>query len=135
MLEPKPREVDDENHLGSLMILLLYGSLNAADKITIGVPELNAQFLPLAVGEKRRFFTNRSRDGRGYLRWRRTYGEDLTLPEGGLRLLIDEAKKNAKLNREVTIDQVADLSILKEAQRELGSNKFPIFDPKQDSKW
>jgi len=50
----------------------------------------------------------------------KTYGDDLTLPEDGLRLLIDEAKKNAKLNREVSIDQVADLSILREAQREMG---------------
>jgi ABC-type nitrate/sulfonate/bicarbonate transport system substrate-binding protein len=50
----------------------------------------------------------------------KTYGDDLTLPEDGIRLLIDEAKKNAKLNREVSIDQVADLSILKEVQREIG---------------
>ena len=50
----------------------------------------------------------------------KTYGDDLTLPEDGLRLLIDEARKNAKLNREVSIDQVADLSILKEVQKELG---------------
>ena len=50
----------------------------------------------------------------------KTYGDDLSLPEDGLRLLIDEAKKNAKLNQEVSIDQVADLSILREAQREVG---------------
>ena len=50
----------------------------------------------------------------------KTYGDDLTLPEDGLRLLIDEAKKNAKLNREISIDQVADLSILREVQREAG---------------
>ena len=50
----------------------------------------------------------------------KTYGDDLSLPEDGLRLLIDEAKKNAKLNRDVSIDQVADLSILREAQREVG---------------
>jgi len=50
----------------------------------------------------------------------KTYSDDLSLPENGLRLLIDEAKKNAKLNREVSLDQVADLSILKEAQKELG---------------
>jgi NitT/TauT family transport system substrate-binding protein len=48
------------------------------------------------------------------------YGDDLTLPEDGLRLLIDEARKNVKLNREVSIDQVADLSILREAQKDLG---------------
>jgi len=50
---------------------------------------------------------------------KKTYGDDLSLPEDGLRLLIDEAKKNAKLNREISIDQVADLSILKEVQREV----------------
>ena len=50
----------------------------------------------------------------------KTYGDDLSLPEDGLRLLIDEAKKNAKLSREVSIDRVADLSILREAQREVG---------------
>ena len=48
----------------------------------------------------------------------KTYSDDLTLPEDGLRLLIDEAKKNAKLDREIALDQVADLSILKEVQRE-----------------
>ena len=42
--------------LASLIILLLHTSTNAAEKITIGVPELNAQFLPLAIGEKRGFF-------------------------------------------------------------------------------
>jgi len=51
----------------------------------------------------------------------KTYGDDLSLPEDGLRLLIDEARKNAKLNREVAIDQVADLSLLKEVQREMGN--------------
>ena len=50
----------------------------------------------------------------------KTYGDDLSLPEDGLRLLIDEVKKNAKLSREVSIDQVADLSILREAQKEMG---------------
>jgi hypothetical protein len=50
----------------------------------------------------------------------KTYGDDLSLPEDGLRLLIDKARKNAKLNRAISIDQVVDLSMLKEAQRELG---------------
>jgi hypothetical protein len=50
----------------------------------------------------------------------KTYGDDLSLPGDGLRLLIDEARKNAKLNRDVSIDQVADLSILREVQREMG---------------
>lgn len=37
-------------------LLVLHASAHAADKIRIGVPELNAQFLPLALGEKRGFF-------------------------------------------------------------------------------
>ena len=34
--------------------------------------------------------------------------------------MIEETKKAAKVNREVSMKDVADLSILKEAQREMG---------------
>lgn len=50
----------------------------------------------------------------------KTYSEDLGLPDSGLRLLIDEAKRLAKVTREVSFSEVADLSILRDAQRELG---------------
>src|SRR5437899_4949941 len=50
----------------------------------------------------------------------RVFNDDGSLPESGLRLIIDEAKKTAKLEREVALNDVADLSILKEAQKELG---------------
>ena len=50
----------------------------------------------------------------------KTYSDDLSLPEEGLRVLIDEAKRAAKLDRDVPFDQVADFSILREAQREMG---------------
>ena len=40
--------------------------------------------------------------------------------EKGLRLVIDETRKNLKINREVALSEVADLSILREAQKELG---------------
>jgi NitT/TauT family transport system substrate-binding protein len=53
----------------------------------------------------------------------RTYSDDLSLPDGGLRLLIDEAKRVAKVNREVSLSEVTDLSILREAQKELGMRK------------
>ena len=49
----------------------------------------------------------------------RTFSEDLDLPDGGLRLLIDEAKRVAKVSREVSLSEIADLSILRDAQREL----------------
>jgi ABC-type nitrate/sulfonate/bicarbonate transport system substrate-binding protein len=51
----------------------------------------------------------------------KTFSENLALPEDGLRLLIDDAKRTAKVNREVFLGDVADLSILKLAQREMGS--------------
>ena len=46
--------------------------------------------------------------------------EDGDCPEDGMRLVIEEAKKAAKVSREVSMKDVADLSILKEAQREMG---------------
>ena len=42
-------------------------------------------------------------------------------PEDGLRLLIDDAKRIGRVNREVSLSDVADLSILSSAQRKLGS--------------
>jgi ABC-type nitrate/sulfonate/bicarbonate transport system substrate-binding protein len=50
----------------------------------------------------------------------KTFSEDLNLPDSGLRLLIDEAKRVAKVTREVSLSEVSDLSMLKDAQRELG---------------
>ncbi len=46
--------------------------------------------------------------------------EDGNCPEDGMRLVIEETKKAAKVNREVSMKDVADLSILREAQREMG---------------
>ena len=48
------------------------------------------------------------------------FNEDGSLPEDGLRLLIEESKKAAKVSREIALSEVADLSILREAQKELG---------------
>ena len=50
----------------------------------------------------------------------KSFSDDLRLPEDGLRLLINEAKRTGKVDREVSLSEVADLSILREAQRELG---------------
>jgi ABC-type nitrate/sulfonate/bicarbonate transport system substrate-binding protein len=50
----------------------------------------------------------------------KTYSDDLSLPENGLRLLIEEATKAAKVEREIALEQVADLALLREAQKELG---------------
>ena len=50
----------------------------------------------------------------------RSFNDDGSLPEPGLRLMIDEAKKTAKVEREIPLTNIADLSILREAQKELG---------------
>src|SRR6185295_14135954 len=50
----------------------------------------------------------------------KAFTEDGSLPENGLRLAIEEARRIGKVEREVPLSQVADLSILREAQRELG---------------
>lgn len=46
--------------------------------------------------------------------------DDGNCPEDGMRLVINGAKNAAKVSREVSSDEVADLRILREAQRELG---------------
>jgi len=50
----------------------------------------------------------------------KVYDDDINLCDKGLRLVIDETKKTMKLSRDVSYSEIADLSILREAQRELG---------------
>jgi len=49
----------------------------------------------------------------------KAYNDDGGVPESGLRLVIEEAKRVGKVEREISITEVADLTILREAQREL----------------
>jgi NitT/TauT family transport system substrate-binding protein len=53
---------------------------------------------------------------------RNLFNADGGVPEDGLKLVIDQARRNAKLAREVTPSEVADLRFLREAQAELGIN-------------
>jgi NitT/TauT family transport system substrate-binding protein len=48
------------------------------------------------------------------------FNDDGSVPEKGLLLVIDELKKLGKVEREISLSEVADLSILREAQKELG---------------
>ena len=48
------------------------------------------------------------------------FNDDGNLPEDGLRRLIEDTKSVTKVEREIVLSDVADLSILREAQRELG---------------
>ena len=53
----------------------------------------------------------------------RAFNDDGSVPETGLRLIVDDAKRNAKIDREVALNEVADLSMLREAQKELGKSR------------
>lgn len=64
--------------------------------------------------------TNRETAAATYENLSKIVNDDGSLPEKGFRLVIEEAKKLAKVNREVPFSEVADLTILREAQRELG---------------
>ena len=49
----------------------------------------------------------------------KVFNLDGSIPDSGLRLVIDQAKAEANINREVNFTEVAELSMLREAQREL----------------
>jgi ABC-type nitrate/sulfonate/bicarbonate transport system substrate-binding protein len=50
----------------------------------------------------------------------KVYNEDVNVCEKGLRLTIEERKQTLKINRDVPLSEVADLSLIRETQRELG---------------
>jgi len=51
---------------------------------------------------------------------RNLFNADGAVPEDGLRLVIEQARKSAKVAREVAPNEVAELKFLREAQTELG---------------
>jgi NitT/TauT family transport system substrate-binding protein len=51
---------------------------------------------------------------------RNLFNADGAVPEDGLKLVIDQARRSAKVTREVAPNEVIDLSFLREAQAELG---------------
>ena len=50
----------------------------------------------------------------------KVFNLDGNIPEDGLRLVIEQAKEALKITREVSPNEIADLTLLREAQRELG---------------
>jgi len=51
----------------------------------------------------------------------KSFNDDGAVSEAGLRIAIDEARKATNTTREVAFSEVADFSVLREAQREMGS--------------
>lgn len=56
----------------------------------------------------------------GYESVVKLFNDDGGVPEKGLLLVIEELKRLAKIEREISPNEVADLAILGEAQKELG---------------
>jgi NitT/TauT family transport system substrate-binding protein len=50
----------------------------------------------------------------------KVFNADGSIPESGLRLVLDQARAEANVIRDIALSEVADLNILREAQRELG---------------
>lgn len=48
------------------------------------------------------------------------FNSDGSIPEDGLRTIVEQARKEMKIRREVAFNEVSDLTALREAQRELG---------------
>jgi NitT/TauT family transport system substrate-binding protein len=45
---------------------------------------------------------------------------DGSIPEDGLKILIDQAKRDVKITRDVPVSEIVDFSVLREVQKELG---------------
>lgn len=51
----------------------------------------------------------------------KVFNADGTIPESGLRLVLEQARSEANIGREIAVSEVADLTLLREAQKELGT--------------
>ena len=51
----------------------------------------------------------------------KSFNDDGAVSDAGLRIAIDEARKATNITREVAFSEVADFSVLREAQREMGT--------------
>ena len=51
----------------------------------------------------------------------KSFNDDGSVSDAGLRIALDESRKAANITREVAFSEVADFSMLREAQRELGT--------------
>jgi NitT/TauT family transport system substrate-binding protein len=64
--------------------------------------------------------TDRSSAAAAYDAAVKVFNADGSIPENGLRLVLDQARAEANISREIGLTEVAELSLLREAQRELG---------------
>ena len=53
----------------------------------------------------------------------RIFSEDGTIPENGLKFIVDQARESLKIDRPVANSEVADTTLLREVQKELGTRR------------
>ena len=53
----------------------------------------------------------------------KVFSPDGSIPQKGLRLVLEQAKAELKLNREVALNEIIESGPLREAQKELGIRK------------
>jgi NitT/TauT family transport system substrate-binding protein len=53
----------------------------------------------------------------------KVFSLDGSIPEDGLTLVVDQAKKALRMTREVPLSEVSDITLVREAQRELGMKR------------
>jgi hypothetical protein len=51
------------------------------------------------------------------------FSSDGSIPEDGLRIVIENFRKSMNITRQVSVNEVSDTNLLREAQRELGVRK------------
>ena len=66
------------------------------------------------------FKTDREMGGANYEYLSKTLNDNGSPTDNGFRLLIEDIKESAKVTRDVSVSEVTDLSILREAQKEVG---------------
>ena len=125
------------NVLGQAHELVSYpeGGLSAAIKKIREKPDEIKRVIKVGIRANRYIRTEREETIQFMLEWQRvdketaaatyesvwkTFNDDGSLPERGLRVVVEEAKRVGKVEREISLSEIADLSILKEVQRELG---------------
>lgn len=95
-----------------LMILVVPPPAKPAKRILISVAGgYNMIFLPAGVAQRKGFF----RDAyASYDATVKVISADGSIPEDGLKLLIDQARKDSKVSREVTLNDIAGFGLLRE---------------------
>jgi len=100
-----------------------------------GKPQEIRRVIKAAIRANRFIRDNRDEAVRTFMSWgkverefayasydalRNLFNADGAVPEDGLKLVIEQARRGAKVTREVAPSEVADLTFLREAQAELG---------------